>query len=119
VTHQDGAPARLLAEERARTRARLHALRRDFDSIVRATEVDPPDDEHDPEGATVAFERQQVAALVTRAERHLEEVEAAEQRLRSGTYGSCEGCGRAIARERLTARPTARRCVSCATVRRT
>lgn len=35
------------------------------------------DDEHDPEGATIAFERSQVSALVVHVQRHLAEIEAA------------------------------------------
>src|SRR5581483_9796046 len=54
--------ARLLAE-RADARARLEHLTRDFESIVAATQGEPPDDEHDPDGATVGFERAQVQAL--------------------------------------------------------
>jgi hypothetical protein len=39
------------------------------------------DDEHDPEGATIAFERQHLAALVSQARRHLAEIDAALRRL--------------------------------------
>ena len=47
----------LLAAERARTEDRLAALRADFAGIVAASESSNADDEHDPEGATIAFER--------------------------------------------------------------
>ena len=72
------------------------------------------DDEHDPEGATIAFERSQVSALARQARDHLAEVDAALQRLDEGTYGVCERCGRPIAPGRLEARPTARLCIECA-----
>lgn len=76
--------------------------------------ADVPDDEHDPEGATIGFERAQVTALVAAARRHLGEIDAAEARLRAGTHGICERCGDRIADERIVARPTARRCIRCA-----
>jgi RNA polymerase-binding transcription factor DksA len=72
------------------------------------------DDEHDPEGSTIAFERSQVGALINQARRHLAELDAAEERLRAGSYGCCESCGRPIPAARLEARPVARTCVSCA-----
>lgn len=107
------AAARLTAE-RDRTRARLALARGDFRGIVDASRDSNADDEHDPEGATIAFERSQVDALVRQAEHRLAEVEAAFERLAAGAYGECEVCGRPIAAERLEARPTARTCVACA-----
>lgn len=107
-------PGALLAAERDRTAERLARLRRDFLGVVDASRDSNADDEHDPEGATIAFERSQVDALIRQAEAHLAEVDAAYERLAAGTYGVCEVCGRPIATERLEARPTARACVRCA-----
>ena len=45
----------------------LASLTDDFDSVVAASRDTNADDEHDPEGATIAFERSQVAALVRHA----------------------------------------------------
>jgi RNA polymerase-binding transcription factor DksA len=89
-------------------------LRADFGSIVAASEGSNADDEHDPEGSTIAFERSQVATLVRQAEHHLREVEAALARVDAGTYGTCERCGKPIPEGRLEARPVARTCVACA-----
>ena len=69
------------------------------------------DDEHDPEGATIAFERSQVETLARRLQQHLADIEAAERRLDDGSYGICERCGGVIPEDRLEARPTARTCV--------
>jgi RNA polymerase-binding transcription factor DksA len=107
-------PATRLAEERARTAERLARLRHDFLGIVDASRDSNADDEHDPEGATIAFERSQVDALVRQAQAHLAEIDAAVERLATGGYGVCEACGRPIAAGRLEVRPTARTCVRCA-----
>jgi DnaK suppressor protein len=53
-------------------------------------------------------------ALLAQVSRTLVELDAARERLATGTYGSCERCGRPIAPERLAARPEARTCVPCA-----
>lgn len=103
-----------LEREREETLARLAALTGDFDALVAASEGSNADDEHDPEGATIAYERSQVDALVRQGRANLEEVEAALERVDRGAYGVCEHCGDPIAAGRLEARPTARRCIACA-----
>lgn len=103
-----------LEADRERTCRRLADLTRDFGGIVAASRHSNADDEHDPEGATIAFERSQVQALAAQAEAHLAEVDAALDRVRAGTFGVCERCGGAIPAARLTARPVARTCVGCA-----
>ena len=103
-----------LTRARAETLAQIEALTREFEQVVAASESSNADDEHDPEGATIAFERQQVAALLDQARRRLADVEAALARRAAGGYGICETCGRPIAAERLAARPAARTCIDCA-----
>jgi RNA polymerase-binding transcription factor len=104
-----------LTAQRDEVERRLAALERDFDNIVASPEGS--DDEHDPEGATVAFERQHVAALIGQARDQLVAIDAALARLGDGSYGRCERCGQPISPERLTARPTATTCIPCATTR--
>jgi DnaK suppressor protein len=106
-------PRLLLEAERDQTVRRLAALTDDFVGVVAASRDTNADDEHDPEGATIAFERSQVDALVRAARRRLEEIDAALERVAAGTFGICETCGRPIVAERLEARPTARTCVRC------
>jgi RNA polymerase-binding transcription factor DksA len=89
-------------------------LERDFAGLVDSAGQAGTDDEHDPEGATIAFERQHIAALIGQARGQLAEIEAALGRLDDGSYGVCERCGLAIAAERLAARPAAATCVRCA-----
>ena len=107
-------PRPRLVEERRRTALHLEALRGDHRGFVEASKDTNADDEHDPEGATIAFERSQVAALVRQAEHHLEAVDAALARLDAGTYGVCVACGRPVPAERLAACPAAATCVGCA-----
>ena len=116
--HRDPAgsagPAALLDAAESDVRAGLRALTAGFDDLVEASAHSNADDEHDPEGATIAFERSQLSALVRHAHEQLGEIEAARGRLADGRYGRCETCGRLIPAERLEARPTARTCVTCA-----
>ncbi|RFU19835.1 TraR/DksA family transcriptional regulator [Geodermatophilus marinus] len=83
--------------------------------MVAASRASNADDEHDPEGATIAFERQQLATLLDAARRRLADVDAALERRAAGSYGRCERCGRPITPERLAARPATRSCIDCAT----
>ncbi len=103
-----------LDAERAATLHRMAALRRDFDGIVDSSALVAVDDEHDPEGATIAFERAQLAALLDQARQHLADLDQALARLDQGSYGRCERCGQPIAPARLAARPAARTCIACA-----
>jgi DnaK suppressor protein len=115
VTEQESAGARLAAERRETLR-RVAEIEREFNGIT-ASAADGSsggDDEHDPEGATVAFERQHVAALLEQAHAHLAAVDAARRKLDAGTYGQCDACGGPIGTARLRARPAALTCVRCA-----
>jgi DnaK suppressor protein len=103
-----------LLDERAVVLRDIESLRREFDQVVEASASSNADDEHDPEGATIAFERQQTAALLEQARRRLADIDAALARRETGNYGVCEGCGRPIGAERLAARPAARTCIDCA-----
>ena len=107
-------PRDRLDELRATTLARLSALQGEHRAVVDASRDSNADDEHDPEGATIAFERAQVDALVRDAVARLESVDEAAARLDAGTYGRCVVCGEQIAAGRLEARPTATTCVGCA-----
>ena len=104
-----------LEDELRRTTQRLAGLRGDYRGFVDASRDTNADDEHDPEGATIAFERSQVDALVRQAQQQLAEIDVAVRRVSDGTYGTCETCGAPIGAARLEARPTARVCIACAT----
>jgi RNA polymerase-binding transcription factor DksA len=103
-----------LEDERAVEVARLASLRDEHDDVVSASLNSNADDEHDPEGATIAFERSQIGAFSQQVRHHLAEIDAALARLEAGTFGTCEECGEAIDEHRLEARPVARTCIRCA-----
>jgi DnaK suppressor protein len=106
--------ARRLAAERADALQRLAGLEREFAGIVEAAALAAADDEHDPEGATIAYERQHAAALLSQAREHLARIDAALIRLEEGGYGICGSCGQPIGAARLAARPVATTCIGCA-----
>jgi DnaK suppressor protein len=103
----------LRAEQEA-TRARLAAMTGEVAGIMAASLDANADDEHDPEGATIAFERARVSSLVDAARAYLRELDAALGRLEVGTYGRCARCASLIAPERLAALPATRACITCA-----
>lgn len=107
-------PRDALAVDRAETEDRLARLREDYTGVVDASRDTNADDEHDPEGQTIAYERSQTGALVRQAVRHLAEIDAATERVTRGSYGVCESCEGPIASGRLQALPTARTCITCA-----
>ena len=103
-----------LQRERAATVARLEQVQSDFEGMVEDSLNSNADDEHDPEGATIAYERAQVTALLASAQSNLDALDLAISRLSEATYSVCERCGGKIAPERLDALPAARTCISCA-----
>ena len=104
---------RLIADA-ARSSEQAAALSSSFEAIVEAAELVNTDDEHDPEGTTIAFERAQVLALQRQAEADLEAIEEALLRLDDEGYGMCTECGAPIGLERLVALPASTHCIVCA-----
>jgi DnaK suppressor protein len=115
VTDPQAAGVRLRTAREEAVR-RVADLEREFGGIV-ASAADGSsggDDEHDPEGATVAFERQHIAALLGQARSQLAAIDAATRKLEAGSYERCDQCGEPIGAARLAARPAALTCVHCA-----
>jgi RNA polymerase-binding transcription factor DksA len=104
----------LIASVRADTVRLVDSLTRQWAAIVDASELTTNDDEHDPEGATIAFERAQVQDMLNQARVDIADLDVAAERLRTGRYQVCERCGGPIAEGRLAARPAARTCIDCA-----
>jgi DnaK suppressor protein len=103
-----------LQAERAAALLRVAAITSEFDGIVADSQNANADDEHDPEGSTIAYERARVAALIAGARSNLDDLDDALARLSTGRYSACEGCGKQISPERLAALPAVRTCFQCA-----
>jgi len=86
----------------------------DMEAVAAAREGANVDDEHDPEGSTIAYERSQLDAVRRSALERAADAEAALARLDAGTFGRCERCSARIGEARLEARPSARLCIDCA-----
>ncbi|SEF24575.1 RNA polymerase-binding transcription factor DksA [Amycolatopsis pretoriensis] len=108
------AAAERIKRAQAETERLAAALKRQRDEIVAASEFTSGDDEHDPEGATIAFERAQVQALLVQAQDELVALGQAAQRVLAGVYEVCERCGGPIGEGRLMALPATRICIDCA-----
>ncbi|HEY6472853.1 MAG TPA: TraR/DksA C4-type zinc finger protein [Acidimicrobiales bacterium] len=104
----------VLDTERAATLAQIQAMQADLDAMVAASVNANSDDEHDPEGSTIAYERAQLTALLARARTNLGNLDRALARLSTGSYSVCERCHSQISPERLAALPAARTCFDCA-----
>jgi len=125
-----GAPAQLTLRERRSLRAavlqdldgldgQIASLTRAFDDIVAANEQANTDDEHDPEGTTIAFERSQVSSLLRQARDDRAALRGTLDRIDDDTgYGVCTECRGFIGIERLLALPAAAKCIACARMSR-
>ncbi len=74
-------------------------------------------DQNFADTSQVTAERGEVEVLLGSLRETLAQVEDALRKLNEGTYGVCERCGDHIAPARLEARPEARRCFNCASLR--
>jgi DnaK suppressor protein len=98
-----------LKQARADALERITALTTQVAEVMAASEGSNADDEHDPEGATIAFERQQLLALLDLARSSLSEIERVAALGERGQDG-----GQPTGADRLAARPSATRCIACA-----
>ncbi|PIS42421.1 MAG: hypothetical protein COT24_03555 [Candidatus Kerfeldbacteria bacterium CG08_land_8_20_14_0_20_40_16] len=67
----------------------------------------------DEENAVEVADFQDNLSLENDLEKNLAEVGKALERIKIGTYGKCEKCGKKMGRERLEAFPAAITCVDC------
>ncbi|MDI2031819.1 TraR/DksA C4-type zinc finger protein [Saccharopolyspora sp. TS4A08] len=110
-------PERILAEHRDEVQHRIESLQRHLASIVEQATWTTNDDEHDPEGVTIAYERAQTQGLLADAKAELDALDQAAHRIETGTYGQCLRCGKRISKERLEALPAATLCIRCTSAR--
>lgn len=112
--HGRGDVLAALVAQRDSTVQQAERLSRAFEEFVESAEFVATDDEHDPEGHTIAFERQQIVALLRAARARLVDLDRAIAACEAGTYGRCAHCGRRIGTQRLAALPATRTCFACA-----
>jgi RNA polymerase-binding transcription factor DksA len=103
----------LLRERRTEALARLAGTGAERAAVVEAAREQVSDDEHDPEGATIAYERQLREVLGAEAAERLAAVDRALARVERGGHQVCTVCGGWIPADRLRALPTATTCVRC------
>jgi RNA polymerase-binding transcription factor DksA len=102
---------RLLVDERDRAkavaaahRAVLHGPHEElFDELSSV-------DQHQADSASDTYEREQALTVLRMTDEELAAIEAALEKLDSGTYGRCEACRDTISDERLEAVPATRFC---------
>jgi DnaK suppressor protein len=104
----------MLITDREATEALIARLIDDLDSFTDARKDGATDDEHDPEGPTLAFERSQSTAILEQTRQHFAQIETAMLRLDDGSFGVCATCGKDIPFARLEVRPYSTQCVNCA-----
>ena len=100
--------------EQERTGRQIASLEAIVAGIVEASELISTDDEHDPEGATIAYERAQASALLRQARADRDALLVTRRRLELSQRVVCAVWGRNIDFERVAAVPTTSRCVRCA-----
>jgi RNA polymerase-binding transcription factor len=98
-----------LEAQRAQARHEIEQLGADpsADEVVFVSDAGFSDRSHSTE------ERSRLIALVETHRTNLRDVEAALERMDTGTYGVCVRCGNPISAERLEALPWAALCIDC------
>lgn len=103
-----------IAAARADAMTRSTALAAQIEALAEQQALTTHDDEHDPEGVTIGFERAQILGLLAGARAEIAALDRAASRLRAGGYGRCLNCGCEIPDARLEALPAAETCLDCA-----
>jgi RNA polymerase-binding protein DksA len=102
-----------LLEERKRVQEAIDYLHEENPSSIQDETQDSSTDIHPGDMATVTFDRELDYTLEENAERLLEAIDAALERIDEGTYGICRTCGQPIGEERLEALPWTTQCIDC------
>jgi DnaK suppressor protein len=109
-----GAASAARASDSALAMSRSAALAGQREALAEQQALTTHDDEHDPEGVTIGFERAQILGLLAGAREEIAALDRATSRLGAGTYGRCASCGCEIPDARLEALPATETCLSCA-----
>jgi len=100
-----------LQSERVRLLEEIDNAEAGMADLIRDSGEGAGDDQADAGSKT--FEREHEMSLANNARDMLQQVDHALARLADGSYGVCEGCGRAVGKYRLQAFPRATLCLSC------
>ncbi|REJ81869.1 MAG: TraR/DksA family transcriptional regulator [Acidobacteria bacterium] len=107
-------PAKLATQFREQLEAKRDELRELYQQDVELG-LRPSDGgmEDEVDRANNAYSRELTFAISDGERALLDQIEAALVRFERGTFGRCTSCGIQISRERLSALPWARHCMSC------
>jgi RNA polymerase-binding protein DksA len=113
----DAATADQRASQRAQLEEEQAELRRQLAELGFGDAGGLKYDSNFADSSQVTAERGEAEALAASLREALDEVDNALDKLKKGTYGICENCGKPIAPARLEAKPAARLCIDCASKR--
>lgn len=102
-----------LKQERLRVLSTIESLRDELSHSITDETEENGLETHLGENATVTFLRERDLSIEEHEAHLLHEIDAALDRVGSGTFGVCAACGEPIANDRLEALPWAARCISC------
>ena len=103
----------LLVEERARLQRSLSRLYSEAVENTPEQQGEATARTHLADLGTDTFEQSADLGLAEQISRMIADIDRALDRIEEGTYGVCQGCGKAISIERLEAIPSASRCAQC------
>jgi RNA polymerase-binding protein DksA len=102
-----------LLDERTRVQEAIDYLHEENPGSMEDETQEIPSDNHPADVATVTLDREIDYTLEENEERLLKAIDAALERIESGTFGSCRTCGKPIGEERLEALPYTTQCIDC------
>lgn len=102
-----------LLQERERLTREIAELDADLSESLEDSSEESPYDQHMAETAAVTLDREIDLSLEDNARSTLAQIDRALVKLESGTYGSCDKCGKRISEGRLLVAPFATLCIDC------
>jgi DnaK suppressor protein len=102
-----------LLKERERLAREIAELDADLSESLEDSSDESPYDQHMAETASVTLDREIDLTLQENVRAALGQIDRALVKLESGTYGSCDKCGKSIGEGRLLVAPFATLCIDC------
>ena len=104
---------KLLVDERERVSSTVENLHESNSRSFEEETEEETYDNHLADSATATLNREIDSTLEENSGHVLTGINEALERIDNGTFGTCAGCGKQIAEERLEALPYATRCIDC------